>query len=231
MRIPPKKVPKLKFCAAIFDMDGVVADNMAYHTKAWEKFLQKYSPGLEIGDVSSKYGMTNSDLMSFVLSRKLTPDEVERYGEEKEQYYRELYAADMAPLPGLVDFLRELKSAGMRTVVATSAPRSNADFLLGGLKIRPFFDAVIHAGHVTRGKPEPEIYLTAASRVGCRPDACVVFEDAMAGIEAGRRAAMTVVGVATTFPPEKLTGARLVIKDFREVTVARLNELLVKKDS
>jgi HAD superfamily hydrolase (TIGR01509 family) len=137
-----------------------------------------------------------------------------------------LYAAEMAPLPGLIDFLRELKSAGMRAVVATSAPRSNTDFLLDGLKIRPLFDAVIHAGHVTRGKPEPEIYLTAASRVGCRPDACVVFEDAMAGIEAGRRAAMTVIGVATTFAPEKLAGARLVIKDFREINVARLNELL-----
>jgi beta-phosphoglucomutase family hydrolase len=228
MRIPPKKVPKLKFCAAIFDMDGVIADNMVYHTKAWEKFLQKYSPGIEIGDVSSKYGMNNSDLMSFVLSRKLTPPEVEHYGEEKEQYYRELYAPDMAPLPGLVDFLRELKAAGMRAVVATSAPRSNAEFLLDGLKVRPLFDAVIHAGHVTRGKPDPEIYLTAASRVGCRPDACVVFEDAMTGIEAGRRAAMTVIGVATTLPPEKLTGTRLVIKDFREISVARLNELLVR---
>ena len=226
MRIPPKRVPKLKFCAAIFDMDGVIADNMPYHTKAWEKFLQKYSPGLQIGDVSSKYGMTNTDLMSFVLSRKLAAAEVERYGEEKERFYRELYAADMAPLPGLVDFLRELKSAGMRAVVATSAPRSNVDFLLDGLKLRPLFDAVIHAGHVTRGKPDPEIYLTAASRVGCRPDACVVFEDAMAGVEAARRAAMTVVGVATTFPPDRLAGARLVIKDFREINVARLNELL-----
>lgn len=231
MRIPPKKVPKQKFCAAIFDMDGVIADNMVYHTKAWEKFLQKYAPALEIGDVSSKYGMTNTDLMSFVLSRTLTPAEVERYGEEKEQYYRELYAADMTPLPGLVEFLKELRSAGMRAVVATSAPRTNADFLLDGLKLRPLFDAVIHAGHVTKGKPDPEIYLTAASRVGCRPDACAVFEDAMAGIEAGRRAAMTVIGVATTFPPEKLTGARLVIKDFREISVARLNELLVSKNS
>jgi beta-phosphoglucomutase len=231
MRIPPKKVPKLKFCAAIFDMDGVIADNMVYHTKAWEKFLQKYSPGLEIGDVTSKYGMTNADLMSYVLSRKLTPAEVERYGEEKEALYRELYAADMAPLPGLVDFLQDLRSAGIRAVVATSAPQSNVDFLLDGLKIRPLFDAVVDAGHVNRGKPEPEIYLTAASRVGCRPDACVVFEDAMAGIEAGRRAAMMVIGVATTSPPEKLPGTRLVIKDFREVSVARLNELLFSKNS
>jgi beta-phosphoglucomutase len=228
MRIPPKKVPKLKFCAAIFDMDGVIADNMGCHTKAWEMFLQKYAPGLKIGDVSSKYGMTNSDLMSFVLSRRLTHAEVERYGEEKEKLYRDLYAADMAPLPGLVDFLKELRGSGTRAVVATSAPKSNVHFLLEGLKVRPLFDAVVDAGHVTKGKPDPEIYLTAASRVGCRPDACVVFEDAIAGIEAARRAAMTVVGVATTLPPEKLVGVRLVIKDFRELSLARLNELLVR---
>jgi len=225
MRIPPKKVPKLKFCAAIFDMDGVIADNMAYHTKAWQKFLEKHAPGVAIGDVSSKYGMNNSDLMSFVLSRRLSRAEVERYGEEKERYYRELYAADMAPLPGLVDFLKELRASGTRTVVATSAPKSNVHFLLEGLRIRPLFDAVVDAGHVSKGKPDPEIYLTAASRVGCRPDACVVFEDAVAGIEAGRRAAMTVVGVATSLPPEKLIGTRLVIKDFRELNVAQLNEL------
>ncbi len=226
MRIPSKKAPRQRLCAAIFDMDGVIADNMVYHTKAWERFLQKYSPAMEIGDVTSKYGMTNADLMSHVLSKKLTSAEVDRYGEEKEAIYRELYAPAMAPLPGLVDFLRELRANSMRAVVATSAPQSNVDFLLDGLKLRPLFDAVVDAGHVNRGKPEPEIYLTAASRVGCRPDACVVFEDAMAGIEAGRRAAMMVVGVATTFPPEKLTGTRLVIKDFREVTVARLNDLM-----
>lgn len=228
MRIPPKKVPKLKFCAAIFDMDGVIADNMSYHTKAWEMFLKKHAPGLEIGEVSSKYGMTNADLMSFVFSRRLTHAEIERYGEEKEQYYRDLYVGHMAPTPGLVEFLRELKASGTKTVVATSAPRSNAAFLIDGLRLRPLFDAVVHAGQVHRGKPDPEIYLTAASRVGCRPDACAVFEDAQVGIEAGRRAAMTVIGLATSLPPDKLTGVRLVIKDFREINVQKLNELLVK---
>jgi beta-phosphoglucomutase len=226
MRIPPKKVPRRRLCAAIFDMDGVIADNMGYHTKAWELFIRKYAPQLVIGDVTPHYGKTNADLMGYVFGRRLTASEVEEYGEEKERFYRELYAADMAPLPGLVKFLEELRADGLHAVVATSAPKSNVDFLLDGLKIRPLFDAVVDAGHVTRGKPDPEIYLKAASRVGCRPEDCVVFEDAAAGIEAGRRARMMVVGVATTLSSENLTGTALVIKDFREVNVARLNEVL-----
>lgn len=231
MRIPPKKIPKRKLCAAIFDMDGVIADNMGYHTRAWELFIRKHAPNLEIADVTPHYGKTNSDLMSYVFGRRLPPAEVDRYGEEKERLYRELYAADMAPLAGLVEFLRELKSEGLHAVVATSAPKSNVDFLLDGLKIRSLFDAVVDAGHVTRGKPDPEIYLRAAAKVGCGPETCAVFEDALAGIEAGRLARMMVIGVATTLPPERLTGTRLVIKDFREVNVARLNELLLKRNS
>jgi beta-phosphoglucomutase len=208
-------------------MDGVLADNMGYHTKAWELFIRKYAPNLEIGDVTPHYGKTNTDLMSYVFNRRLTPDEVERYGEEKEQLYRELYASGMAPLPGLLDFLRELKEKGRHAVVATSAPKSNVDFLLDGLQIRGFFNAVVDASHVSRGKPDPEIYLKAAARVGCRPEACVVFEDAIAGVEAGRRAGMMVVGVATTLPAERLTGTVLVIRNFYEVNVTRLNELLL----
>ena len=228
MRIPSKKVPRPTLCAAIFDMDGVIADNMSYHTKAWDLFIKKHAPHLEIGDVTPHYGKTNADLMSMVFDRPLSHREVEEYGEEKERLYRELYAADMAPTPGLVDFLKELKANGLRAVVATSAPKSNVDFLLNGLKIRNLFDLVVDAGHVSRGKPDPEIYLQAASRVGCRPQDCVVFEDAAAGIEAGRRARMTVVGVATTLAPEGLAGTTLVVKDFREVNVALLNELLKK---
>lgn len=217
------------FSAAIFDMDGVLADNMDYHTRAWELFLKKHAPHLKIDDVKPHYGKTNADLMSFIFGRPLTADEVERYGEEKESLYRQLYATEMAPLPGLLDFLEELRAKKWQAVVATSAPRSNVDFLLDGLHIRRFFDAVIDASQVIRGKPDPEIYLRASRAAGCKPENCIVFEDALSGIEAGRRAGMRVVGVATTLPAVSLTGTALVIKDFREVNVAKLEKLLLRR--
>ncbi len=212
--------------AAIFDMDGVIADNMGHHTRAWELFIQKHAPHLKIEDIASRYGQTNADIMSFVFGRPLSPGEIDRYGEEKEGLYRELYAADMAPLAGLFDFLAELRKVGIRTAVATSAPKSNVDFLLDGLKIRSSFDLVLDAAGVRKGKPDPEIYLKAARELGCRPPACVVFEDALSGIEAGRRAGMRVVGVATTLPPERLADTDLVIRDFTEISVDQIIRLV-----
>ena len=211
---------------AIFDMDGVIADNMGYHTQAWELFIRKYAPHLKIQDVTPHYGKTNADLMGFVFGRPLTSEEVERYGEEKERFYRDLYAGNMAPLPGLLDLLEGLRGNGVRTAVATSAPKSNVDFLLDGLGIRRCFDLVIDATGVKKGKPDPEIYLKSARRLGCDPEACAVFEDALAGIEAGRRAGMKVVGVATTLPPERLPGTDLIIKDFLEIDAHRIIKLI-----
>lgn len=214
--------------AAIFDMDGVISNNMGYHAKAWEFFLQKYSSQLKIGDVTPHFGKTNRDLMGYIFGRSLSPADVDRYGEEKEELYRRFYADHMAPLPGLVAFLEEIRASGFRTVVATSAPKSNVDFLLDGLSIRDRFDAIVDASEVTRGKPNPEIYIKAAERVGCEPSACIVFEDSLAGIQAGRNAGMIVIGVATTLPPERLIATDFIIKDFREIRVGLVLELLKK---
>jgi len=211
---------------AIFDMDGVIADNMGYHTRAWDLFIQKYAPHLKIQDVTPHYGKTNADLMGFVFGRALTAGEIEHYGEEKERFYRDLYAGDMAPLPGLLDLLKGLREGGVGTAVATSAPKSNVDFLLDGLGIRGCFDLVIDAAGVKKGKPDPEIYLKSAHRLGSEPGACVVFEDALAGIEAGRRAGMKVVGVATTLPADRLSQTDFVIRDFAEITVPQIIRLV-----
>jgi len=222
-------VPKTH--AVIFDMDGVIADNMTYHTRAWEIFIKRHASGLKIGDVTPHFGKTNTDLMSLVFGRPLSPAEVERLGEEKEALYRELYALKMAPLPGLLTLLKRLRKMEIRTVIATSAPKINVDFTLDGLKLRPWFDAVVDASEIKKGKPDPEIFLKAAEKAGCPPGKCLVFEDSIAGIQAGIRAGMKVIGVATTLPAEKLKGTHLVIKDFRRVTAGLLEKLMQTSSS
>ncbi len=214
--------------AALFDMDGVIVDNMAYHNKAWELFFHKYQPSMSLQEFMKHFGRTNKDLFELLFSRELSSDEEAVWGEEKEALYREAYAPHVVPVPGFVEFVQELKSHSVCTAVGTSAPRINLDFVLDRIPIRPYFDALIDSSDVTRGKPDPEIYLTAAERIGCRPEFCLVFEDSFAGIQSGRNAGMKVVALATTHPPERLLpfSPDLIIRDFCEMDYARFCRLL-----
>ena len=107
--------------------------------------------------------------------------------EEKESIYREIYAPEIVPMPGLTDLLQRLRDAGIRCAVGSSGYKPNVDFVLEKCRIEPYFDARISGDMVSRCKPDPEIYLTAAAALGLTAAECVVFEDAPAGIEAARR--------------------------------------------
>ena len=212
--------------AAIFDMDGVIVDNMSYHARAWEEFFNRYNPPMEFEEFMQHFGRTNRDLFGVLFDRELSEDEVVRYGEEKEALYREVYAPHVKPVPGLIDFLKALKEQGVLTAVATSAPRVNLDFVFDHLPIQPFFDAAVDSSDVTIGKPNPEIFLKAAAKLDCTASQCVVFEDSFAGIQAGKNAGMKVVGVATSHATEKLKDTDLGISDFLEITVIKILGLL-----
>jgi len=203
--------------AALFDMDGVLVDNMAYHIRAWRAFAERHGRTLTLDEYYRHVnGRVAADALPFVLGRPLAAAEVEPLTEEKEADYRRLYAAHRQPTPGLLPFLERLKAARVGLAVGTSAPQSNIDFTLDGAGLRPFFDAVVDASMVTRGKPDPEIYLRAAAELGVEPGRCVVFEDAYAGIEAGLRAGMRVVALATTHTPDELAGrgAVRIVRNF-----------------
>ena len=215
--------------AALFDMDGVLIDNTDFHVNAWLQFSQKHDrPITKEQYVENINGRVSADAMAYVFQRPIPPGELIVLTEEKEAIYRELYRPHLQSAPGLLSFLNALKADGVKLAVGTSAPESNVRFTLDGLPLRPYFDAVVDASMIHRGKPDPEIYLTAAERVGIQPAQCVVFEDAFAGIEAGLRAGMVVVALATTHTPDELTGtgASLIVNDFTEITVEQVRSLI-----
>lgn len=214
--------------AVLFDMDGVIVDNHHYHTKSWLQFVARYGRTLTPEQYAMYMnGRVASDSLTYVFQRKLSPDEIIAYTDEKEEIYRAMYQAHLAPTPGLISFLDSLKQHQVPIAVGTSAPVSNISFTLDGIAVRSYFDTVVDASMITRGKPDPEIYLTAAERLGVSPERCIVFEDAFSGIEAGLRAGMRVVALATTHRPEELahTGANLIINNFTEIDYKRLIEL------
>lgn len=192
--------------AALFDMDGTLVDNTLAHMRAFEIFCARYGVTGWKEKLSQAFGMGNDDIMRLIMPAELIRERsLTSLAEEKEAIYREIYAPEIRPVKGLVPLLESLRAAGVRCAVGSSGCRANVDFVLEKCRIGEFFDVRISGDRVTRCKPDPEIYLTAAAALGMAPADCVVFEDAKAGIESARRAGVgRVVALATTLPREVL---------------------------
>lgn len=215
--------------AVIFDLDGVIVDNMDFHRRAWGLFLKKYAPEIDLADFSRHFGKTNRELLGLVFKRAVSSAEETEWGEEKEAIYRRIYAHAVRPLPGLESFLLDIKRAGFRSAVASAAPRVNVDFVLERTGLRDFFDAVLDASHALKGKPDPGIYLEAARILDVPPRRCLVFEDSYPGVQAARNAGMTVIGVTTTYSAESLTDTDGAIGDFVGMSAAFIRRRLDRK--
>ena len=213
----------------IFDMDGVLVDNTPIHIEAFDIFCRRYGIDDWRTKIDGFYGMGNDDIMSSLLPESIRSQKsLKEWGAEKEAVYREIYAPRIKPLDGLRNLLAELKADGIRCAVGSSACRENVGFVLEKCDIGEYFDIIVCGDDVTRCKPDPEIYLTAADRLGLRPSESIVFEDAKAGIEAGKKAGMTVIAVATSLSREILsaeTAADAIINDFTEITVAAMKDI------
>ncbi|MDB5241990.1 MAG: HAD-superfamily hydrolase, partial [Spirosoma sp.] len=154
--------------AVIFDMDGVIVDTNPHHRMAWREYYQRYGKTLTDEDFLTYIsGKHNTDIVAHLFAgQTLTPNEVLTLGNEKEALFRELYQPHVVAVPGLVDFLKALKTAGILTAVATSAPVENLNFVIDALELRPYFDALLNESMVSRPKPDPEIYQQAMAKLG-----------------------------------------------------------------
>lgn len=213
----------------LFDMDGVLVNNLDVHREAFAEFFRRYGVERTFDELNRHFGRGNDDIMGDLMPRDIVERVgIRELGNQKEAIYREIYAPTIKPQEGLIEFLRESEHEGLRSAVGSSGFLANVDFVLDKCDIRRYFSAIVAGDQVTKCKPDPEIYLTAATKLGLEPSECIVFEDAEAGIEAGKRAGMVVVALATTFSREFLEGteADLIIDDFRDINVERLRELL-----
>lgn len=203
-------------------MDGVLVDNADMHFRAFDIFCRRYGVDDWQQKFTSAFGMGNDDIMRLLLPAPLVETRgTQSLSDEKEAIYREIYAPTIEPVKGLRELLAHLKALGVRCAVGSSGCRENVRFVLEKCDIAAYFDAQVNGDRVSRCKPDPEIYLTAAAELGVRPQECVVFEDAVAGIEAAVRAGVRrTIALATSLPAERLrtTQAAYIVNDFREVT-------------
>ena len=198
--------------ALILDMDGVIVDSNPLHRQAWSTYNRRF--GIETDDAmhARMYGRRNDEIVRDFFGSHLTAEEVFSHGAEKEKLYREMLATciDGALVPGVREFLE--RHRGCPTALASNAEPANVRFLLTSAGLEPYFSVIVDGFQVHRPKPDPEIYLLAAERLGVSPRNCLVFEDSMTGIQAARAAGMRTVGVRTTQPD--LTDVDLTVEHF-----------------
>ena len=208
---------------AIFDWDGVIINSAAQHEMSWERLAAEHGRTLPENHFKRGFGMKNEVIIPELLGWTTVPVEIRLLSLRKEAIYREVVREQgMTALPGVEPWLRALQAAGVPCAIASSTHRENITISLEVLGLEKFFSTIITAEDVKRGKPDPEVFLTAAERIGVQPGDGVVFEDALVGIAAAKAAGMRVVAVTTTEPREKLAHADWVVDRMDELDVAQL---------
>jgi beta-phosphoglucomutase len=182
--------------AVLWDMDGTLIDSEEFHWISWRDTLVKEGIEISYEQFLASFGQRNDSIVPQWLGGTATPERIARVANAKEEMYRDLVRTNgISALPGVASWLRRLQNQGWLQAVASSAPRRNIEVVLEALGAAHYFEGVVSAEDVRKGKPDPEVYLAAASRVGASPERCVVVEDAVAGIEGARRAGMRSIGV------------------------------------
>ncbi len=183
--------------AVLWDLDGTLVDTQEFHWLAWVETLHAEGVTLTREQFLRTFGQRNASFLGSWLGPGASAADIERVAEAKETACRRLLTERGCPvLPGVRDWLERLREEGWRQAIASSAPRLNVDAMLNGAGIRAFFELAVAAEDVSAGKPDPQVFLTAAARLGVAPRCCVVVEDAAAGIEGARRAGMPSIGVS-----------------------------------
>jgi beta-phosphoglucomutase len=207
--------------AFVFDMDGTIVDNMAFHTDSWITFFQRRGQAIDADAFfRATAGRQGGEIIRTYLGDHLSDEEVAQLNHEKEMVYRELYAPHLKPVDGFDALLQQAKANGVKLAVGTAAPPANVAFTLDGLDLRGHFDAIVGATDVARGKPHPDVFLKAAELCGVPPEECIVFEDAPLGVEAARRAGMRCIVLTTTLPASNFAGfdnVIAIVRDFSEL--------------
>jgi HAD superfamily hydrolase (TIGR01509 family) len=216
---------------ALFDHDGVLVDSLAFHQEAWLELGRRENLPVTAEFVQATFGLTNPAIFSRLLGESLPATEIQRLGDLKELCYRDVARERIVLMAGVRELLDALTAAGVRLGVGTSGPRANVELTLTVCGLEGRFAGIATIEDVTRGKPDPEVFLVAARKAGVSPTRTVVFEDAPVGIQAAKAAGMLAVGIGTTHPLERLraAGADQVFQDFQGFPWRDLVETLASR--
>lgn len=210
--------------AAIFDLDGVVVNTVPLHFKAWKRMFNEYGHEFSFEDYKQKVdGIPRYDGARAILT-ELPEDKLREAADKKQGYFRELLDAEDIPrYDTTIALIAALQAHGIKVAVISSS--KNCPHILKKIGIYDKLDAVISGADITKGKPDPQIFLMAAKRLGIPPHECVVFEDAVLGVEAAKRGEMKCVGIDRYSDPSRLSKADTIVTDAGEIDIDGLRRL------
>ena len=207
----------------LWDLDGTLADSKALHWRSWQDALSDAGVRVTEADFSASFGQRNDAILRVWLGPDADAERIRRVGDAKEVSYRAIVAEEgLEPLPGAAAWVRALHEDGWRQAIASSAPRLNVEVMRRALGFEALIETYVGAEDVRHGKPDPEVFLTAARRLDVPSGRCVVVEDAAAGIEAARRGGMRSIGVGEG----ARAGADLAVASLRELPPEAFDGLL-----
>lgn len=211
--------------ACIFDLDGVIVDTAVYHFKSWKRLADELDINFTLHDNERLKGVSRMRSLEIILEIghvTKTEAEQEELAFRKNEWYTEMINK-MTPdevLPGAKNFLILVKNVGIKTALGSAS--KNSGTILEKTGLTQYFDAIIDGNHVSKAKPDPEVFLKGAEALNVQPADCVVFEDAIAGVQAALAGGMKVVGIGS---PEILTKANLVVSGLNKMDLEKLNTL------
>jgi len=210
--------------AAIFDLDGVIVNTVPLHFKAWQRMFAEYGKEFDFEDYKEKVdGILRIDGARAILT-DIDEAELKKAADKKQVYFLEyLNSEEISVYNDTVDLVKTLKKEKIKRSVISSS--KNCLPILKKVNLVELFDVILTGNDVTKGKPDPQVFFMAAKKMSVEPGSCVVFEDAVLGVEAGKRAGMKCVGVDRHGNPERLKKADLVVGDLGEVTVEKIKDL------
>ena len=214
--------------AAIFDMDGVLVDSYDAHYRSWQRLADEAGVEFTEEQFAASFGMTSRDILTALFDGPhFTAEHLVELDNRKERLYRELLMEDFPAMDGAAELIDALREGGFRLAVGTSGPPENVQLVLDRLGRRQAFDTIVDRSHITRGKPDPQVFQVAAAHLGVDHTRCAVLEDAPSGIAAARAAGMAGIGIVSSGrTAEQLAAADLVVSSLRELTPEIIAKLI-----
>jgi len=215
---------------AIFDVDGTLVNNTAYHRQAWIDLCARYDIPMDNEAYHAKiHARSNDKIVPNLFGPGVDAAFIRTIELEKETLYQDAFRPVMRETPGLIALLTALNDAGVPCAAASNSPTTNVDFVLDGLKLREFFASVLSRDQVSMGKPNPEVLLKSAVGLNLPPERCLVFEDSSSGFAAARNASMPYIAITCGADPAEIPlayDARMIRADFTTLTVEMLASVM-----